>query len=86
MRLLLSVKRKLLTSGGGVDTPSTDQQQMLLNALDLLYAALGVLDRAAAPAQIGAHVDLAANQLADAISSLGGEPQLAASEQNPARH
>ena len=69
-----------------MDNPSTDQQQMLRNALDLLHAALDVLDEAAAPAQIGAHVDLALNQLAETIRALSGEPQISGSEQSLARH
>ena len=53
----------------------TGLQQMLLEALDLLNAALDRLDRAAAPAQIGAQVDLAIHQLGSivAIGTDGGE-------------
>lgn len=40
---------------------------MLGDALELLTSALALLDRAAADAQIGAHVDLAVHQLEFAI-------------------
>ena len=46
----------------------TALQQMLLEALDLLNAALDRLDRASAPAQIGAHVDLAIHQLGSIVA------------------
>lgn len=59
---------------------------MLRNALDLLHAALDVLDDAAAPAQIGAHVDLAVHQLTDTIRAMGGTPQITGSAQSLARH
>ena len=44
---------------------SNDQLQQ---SLGLLRTALQLLDEAEAPAQIGAHVDLAANLLADHLS------------------
>jgi hypothetical protein len=69
-----------------LDSHSTDQQQMLRNALDLLHAALDMLDGAAAPAQIGAHVDLAVHQLTDTIQTMEGEPRIKASERSLARH
>lgn len=65
---------------------STDQRQMLRDALDLLQIALDLLDRAAAPAQIGAHVDLAANQLGDVVRATGGVERISAPAQSVARH
>ena len=52
---------------------------LLADAQALLTSALDLLDLAEAPAQIGAHVDLALNQLAAIIEA---EPQ--ASPVNPA--
>lgn len=52
-----------MIGGGNVDTHANDRQQMLRNAHQLLLDALDLLDQATAPAQIGAHVDLAAHQL-----------------------
>ena len=50
-------------------------QHMLLEANDLLRAALDLLDRAAAPAQIGAHVDLAIHQLGCTVGTASDGPQ-----------
>ena len=48
------------------------REQMLTAALDHLGAALELLDSAEAPAHIGAHVDLALNQVkGEAINSRG---------------
>lgn len=44
------------------------RQQMLRDALKLLQSALELLDRAGAPAQIGAHLDLALHQLGAALA------------------
>ena len=71
--------------GGSVEKQSIDTQDMLRDALNLLQTALGLLDRAGAPAQIGAHVDLAAHQLAEALAGRVDEPQLI-SAQGEARH
>lgn len=49
------------------DEPVSDDRQLLLLALDQLQAAIGLLDQGGAPGHIAAHVDLAINQLADAI-------------------
>ena len=43
-----------------------DTEQLLL-ALEHLRTALRLLDQSGAPAQIGAHVDLAIHQLQDAL-------------------
>ena len=39
----------------------------MVSALDNLHAALDALDRAGAPGHIGAHVDLAAHELSQAL-------------------
>ncbi len=57
------------------------REQMLESALEQLQAALDLLDRALAPAQIGAHVDLAVCQL----RSLTGKGQIMRVEQDAAR-
>lgn len=72
--------------GAKVNGEATDQRQMLRDALDLLQIALDLLDRAAAPAQIGAHVDLAANQLSEIVRASAGQPKISAPEQSLARH
>lgn len=43
------------------------QQKLLASALFHLQSAIELLDLAAAPGQIAAHVDLAANQLEDLL-------------------
>jgi hypothetical protein len=72
--------------GGNVEKQSIDPQQMLRDALNLLQTALGLLDRAGAPAQIGAHVDLAAHQLGEALANQVDEAELIPSAQGEARH
>ena len=54
--------------------PKTNQsiRPLLVQAFDHLQAAIELLDRAAAPGQIAAHVDLAVHQLFDELSLLGG--------------
>ena len=56
------------TGSGRVEKSVTgvqkNRRQMLRDALHHLSLALDLLDRAAAPPQIGAHVDLALNELA----------------------
>lgn len=49
-----------------------DRVNLLTGALDHLQSALELLDSAAAPAQIGAHVDLALNQLLAEIANAPG--------------
>lgn len=44
---------------------------LLAAALEQLQSAIAMLDQAGAPGQIAAHVDLAANQLADLIQPAG---------------
>lgn len=58
------------------------QQAMLTDALNLLQSALDLLDEAAAPAQIGAHVDLALHQLGPLLEEAGISP----AAQGLARH
>lgn len=53
--------------------------QAIVDALKHLEAALGLLDEADAPAQIGAHVDLAICQLRDAFPQ---RPDVARAERN----
>lgn len=49
--------------------------EMLRSALGHLQAALELVDQVSAPGQIGAHIDLAYNQLADMIAgSVADEP------------
>jgi hypothetical protein len=48
-------------------TDSHSIEELLARALDQLLSAIALLDRAAAPPQIAAHVDLGACQLADLI-------------------
>lgn len=84
---IVALNRRYECLGGNhVNSHSTDQQQLLRNALDLLHAALDVLDDAAAPAQIGAHVDLAVHQLSDTLHAMEGGPKITANEQSLARH
>lgn len=56
---------------------ATVQQRALRDALDHLRAALELLDRAGAPPQIGAHVDLARHQVERALGDLGAEAPIA---------
>ena len=58
------------------------QQAMLTDALNLSQSALDLLDEAAAPAQIGAHVDLALHQLGSLLEEAGISP----AAQGLARH
>lgn len=54
---------------------SPERQQLLLQAIHELESALALLDRAAAPAHVGAHVDLAIHQLQESIEGdFGGGP------------
>lgn len=46
---------------------ASDGESLLVEALKHLRAAIVLLDRAQAPAQIAAHVDLATHQLSDAF-------------------
>lgn len=47
-----------------------DGEQMMADALARLQSALELLDRACAPAQIGAQVDMAIGQLQDELARL----------------
>jgi hypothetical protein len=49
---------------------SCERQQPLSQALEHLRSALELLDEGGAPAHIGAHVDLAANQLELTIAEM----------------
>lgn len=69
-----------------MEQQSTDRQRMLRDALELLRIALDLLDRAAAPPQIGAHIDLAAHQLAETIDSVADETALIAVGRSAAHH
>ena len=51
-------------------------QDMLRQAANHLQLALDLLDCAEAPAHIGAHVDLAVNQLEDAIHGCLASPAM----------
>lgn len=62
------------------DGPALERAQVLSDALKQLESAMELLDSAGAPAQIAAHVDLAAWQLRDVI---GTEPQIARIVQQP---
>ena len=61
---------------------TSGQQDLLTDALSLLQSALELLDEAAAPAQIGAHVDLAIHQLGSLLPEAGITP----AAQGPMRH
>lgn len=61
-----------------MEQEQTGLQRMLIEALDHLHAALDLLDRAAAPAHIGAHVDLAIHQLGAAAA-----PPFGLSQESP---
>ena len=52
--------------------PNRDRLNLLTGALDHLQSALELLDSVGAPAQIGAHVDLALNQLLAEIADAPG--------------
>ena len=67
-----------MTSVGARLENETGLQHMLLEARNFLNAALDLLDRAAAPAQIGAHVDLAIHQLGAAAA-----PPFGLSQESP---
>ena len=54
--------------------PGREPQEMLERALHHLQLALDLLDRASAPAQIGAHIDLALNQLASYLAEAFHSP------------
>jgi hypothetical protein len=65
-----------------VKSETNGQQAMLTDALNLLQSALDLLDEAAEPAQIGAHVDLALHQLGSLLEEAGISP----AAQGLARH
>lgn len=71
--------------GGLVEQGGLNREQMLASALEHLRAALELLDSAEAPAHIGAHVDLALNQLEDEAMS-ARSAQTGLSERSAARH
>ena len=59
---------KSLSGGAVTEDKSLGRQQMLCDAADYLQSAIDLLDGAAAPGHIAAHVDLGLQQLKDAIS------------------
>lgn len=52
------------------DRSSSVRHDLMLQALSHLESALELLDRATAPAQIGAHVDLAIHDLSSAVDAV----------------
>ena len=52
-----------------MENESTDRQQMLRDALGLLKMALHLLDRAAAPPEIGARIDHGIHQLTSVLGT-----------------
>jgi hypothetical protein len=60
----------------------SSRQQMLRDALNHLNSALGLLDLASAPPHIGAHIDLAAHQLAEQVPAA----QVIAIDERASRH
>ncbi len=52
------------------ENKSLGRQQMLRDAADYLQSAIDLLDGAAAPGHIAAHVDLGLQQLKDVISKV----------------
>lgn len=62
---------------------SVDRKQKLLsNALVHLKSAIELLDQAAAPGHIAAHVDLAANQLEDTLARTKAAPSFRPMNEN----
>lgn len=59
----------------------TDRERMLKDAHRLLQLVLDLLDGAAAPAQIGAHIDLAAHQLGGILPADAATAEINASGQ-----
>lgn len=59
------------TNGEAMISDTVDPQ-LLAKAYEELRSALDLLDRASAPAQIGAHADLALHQLRSLIQALAG--------------
>ena len=59
---------KSLSGGTVTEDKSLGRQQMLSDAADYLQSAIDLLDGAAAPGHIAAHVDLGLQQLKDVIS------------------
>jgi hypothetical protein len=57
----------------GVKDPVSSRDRALEAALKHLHLAIDLLDQADAPGQIAAHVDLAAQQLSDAIARGEGD-------------
>jgi hypothetical protein len=55
--------------GAEVNEPTKSTEQLLAEAADHLRVALKLLDAGDAPAQIGAHVDLAVHQLEAELSA-----------------
>lgn len=56
---------------------ATDEENVLVQALNHLEAAILLLDEGEAPAQLAAHVDLACHQLRGAIGPRPERPQKA---------
>lgn len=74
-----------MTGGLIVEREAVNQQQWTI-ALQRLKSAMEVLDRAQAPAQIAAHVDLAIHQLQDAIDTAAGDAQCTEIDMNAEHH
>jgi hypothetical protein len=71
--------------GAEVKQPGLGREQILTTALEHLRAALELLDSTDAPAHIGAHIDLALNQLeAEALTARAAQTGM--SERSAARH
>jgi len=68
------------------DPHAAGQHNMLLEALTNLQHALDLLDQASAPAQIGAHVDLAIHELSAAVAAIPRDPILSQIARNAEPH
>jgi hypothetical protein len=56
--------------GGMIE--ENERQAILVEAFNHVQAAIALLDRAAAPGNIAAHLDLAANQLHEELAPVAG--------------
>ena len=63
---------KPASTAGGSASPSRESQ--LAEALQLMQRALGLLDQADEPGDIGAHLDLAINRLSELIERSASKP------------
>jgi len=71
--------------GAKVDKSNSNREEILASAVEHLRSALQLLDSVEAPANIGAHVDLALHQLhAELVDRVN--PQSRSTERSTVRH